>query len=130
MENDGLKDLFDGFQPVSGSDARFMDRLLDRMDAIETIRSENAALRRRNRTAMTIAAAAGFAAGVLFTLAFPALRELMTGVASGMSDSAAVRMLCDNYRLVGWSLCCVTAAFISVNTYEIASSLLSAKRQV
>lgn len=125
MENDGLKDLFAGFRPELGSDARFMDRLLDRMDAIETVRRENAALRRSNRTAMAIAATAGFIAGVIFTLLFPFIKDMAAGLAADMPDGDFLKLLCENYRLICWSVCGCVSVFISFNTYDIASSLLA-----
>lgn len=71
MEEDSIKKLFDGFNPELTSDTMFMSRLQRNMEAVELVKRNSAAVRRRNKTAVVVAALAGFVTGVLLTLLLP-----------------------------------------------------------
>ncbi len=76
-QDDELKALFSNFNPHISSDKRFMTRLQSRLDTIDRLNHEIAAMRRRNRRAVVLAALAGFVAGVLTCLLLPSLTSLV-----------------------------------------------------
>ncbi|MCH5182485.1 MAG: hypothetical protein J1F06_07600 [Prevotellaceae bacterium] len=67
MEEDKLKDLFEKFDPELSSPALFMEKLEEKMQAVEFVRQHYAALQRKNRRALCFAALAGFLAGAFLT---------------------------------------------------------------
>ena len=78
--DDSIKKLFEDFNPELSSDADFMKRLNDRLDAVEYIKKKAAADSRRNRLSLWVASLAGFLAGSLTTLAVPYLTELLASL--------------------------------------------------
>ena len=64
MEEDKLKDVFEGFDPELTSDSLFMSRLRRSMEAVEIVRERQAELRRRGCRAVVVAAITGCAVGI------------------------------------------------------------------
>ena len=84
MEDDKIKDLFAGFQPIEPDDSRFMDSLLRSIHAVEMVKADNRAMRRRNRLAVILAAVAGFITGAVSMAFMPTLEAMF---AAGISFS-------------------------------------------
>lgn len=78
MNDDKLKKLFADYQPDIQSDAMFMARLERNLRSVEFIKERKTAAKRRNRVAMAVACAAGFAAGGLFFSVMPYITQWLS----------------------------------------------------
>lgn len=67
MEEDKLKEIFENFEPELSSSARFVERVQQKMEAVEYVRQHQAAWQRKNCKAVCFAALAGFLVGALLT---------------------------------------------------------------
>ncbi|MDE6270305.1 MAG: hypothetical protein K2M12_05555, partial [Muribaculaceae bacterium] len=85
MNDKDLSKLFESYQPELDSDKEFMDRLEQRLEAVEFIRAQQVSRRRRNRFGITAAAVAGCFVGVVATLVSPWIMSACISLA-GMSD--------------------------------------------
>jgi len=122
MQDDDIKKLFDSFSPGLSSDFDFMKRLERNLDAIEIIKSSNAAFNRRQRRAAFIAAVAGFVAGVVFTFLLPFFGRILGGidvtVVSNVLHDSDISLLCAILGVASFSL------FVAYNSYEISLALM------
>ncbi|MDE6540624.1 MAG: hypothetical protein K2L74_01285 [Muribaculaceae bacterium] len=111
-DDDKIKKLFDGFEPAGGStDDAFMRRLRGSLDAVEHVRRDMAAERRRNRTAVVAAAIAGFASGLAAALLMPVLVRV------------AESLLPDSYATTAaWMAAAATTLTVAFSTYDIAQA--------
>ena len=89
MNDNDLSKLFDSYRPELGPDHDFMNRLEQRLEAVEFIREQQANRRRRYRLGLVAAAAAGCVVGVIATLVSPWVMAACMGLA-GMSELMAV----------------------------------------
>lgn len=87
MEDDKIKDLFAEFQPVEPDDGRFMESLLRSIDAVEMVKAEHRAVRKRNTLAVILAAADGFITGAVSMAFMPTLEAMF---AAGISFSVPI----------------------------------------
>lgn len=126
MEDDKIKDLFCNFRPDLGPDALFMAKLEKSMEAIELVRRHTAALRRRNRIAVAVAAFAGFAVGVALTLLFPFVGAWCSTVHLSIPTVVASTITID-WRIWAWIIIAGVCIATSVNAYEITLARLDAK---
>lgn len=124
---DELKDIFSGFDPELSSGPEFMERLKRNMDAVDLVRAHNAAIRRRSRIAVAIAAVCGFFAGVLLTLALPAAMEWIATLRFSIPHLGveAARMGC---QIIMWIVLAVVPVLIAVNAYDFAMARLAKNR--
>ena len=125
MEEDKIKDIFNGYDPDLSSSFAFMERLARNMDAIEFIHKENAAVLKRNRIAVATAAAAGFITGVVFTLIFPYINVLIQSMmAAVMTEFLLPENFCGEYAMiVSWLFIGGISVFVSLNTYNLTLTL-------
>lgn len=124
MEDKRLKDLFSGFQPEMSSSFQFMAKLQKNLEAVEIVRRHNAALRKRNRVAVGIAAACGFVAGVALTLLFPLLGDWMSAFNISL-PYLRVNSLTVDCSFIAWIIITAVSVITSLNVYEIAMTKLS-----
>lgn len=130
MENhddEKIKELFRNFEPEpAATSADFMQRLQKSMDAVEIVKQYNIALRKRNRLATAIAAFCGFAAGVVMTLLFPLLGNLVTTFSIAIPH-LQIQSFTINYTYVAWIIMAAVSVITALNAYELALAKLSTK---
>ena len=127
MEDDKLKELFQGFRPDVADDKLFLQRLQKNMDAVEMVRRQVAALRRRSRIAVVLAALCGFAMGVILTLLFPLIRDTVSSFNISISGYGIFDIHV-NWQIIGWIVMAGVCALTSLNAYEITISRLTARK--
>lgn len=118
-EDDKIKELFRGFDPELPSESLFMSRLKRNMEGVELVKRQTEAARRRNRRAVTAAAIAGFAVGVIFTVLMPYLCELISGINISIPYLGIQTFVLEPYILL-WPIAAIVASVTAYNTYEIA----------
>lgn len=121
MEDDKLQELFGGFDPELTSDLRFMDKLQRNMEAVEVVRQHSAAVRRRNRVAVCVAALAGFVMGVVMTLLMPVVSGLLAQVTVSLPAIGLPTVHMD-LRIIGWMTAAALSGVTAWNAYEITLS--------
>lgn len=127
MEDDKIKELLSGFEPETSSDFQFMTRLQRSMEAVELVRQHNLAMRRRNKTAVVIAALSGFVTGVLLTLLFPLIEDWISGISISIPHMSISPIAID-HQLVAWMVVAIISVLMALNVYEIALSKLASKK--
>lgn len=111
--------MFRDFDPELSPGTTFMARLSRSLDALELVKRQQLAERRRNRRAVAIAAVAGFAAGVVFALLLPFAAAWLSAVHVSLPSFGLPELIID-FRPVAWMAAASAAVLISVNIYEIA----------
>ncbi len=119
MDDDKIKVLLSGFEPEISPSAQFMAKMQRNLDAIEFVKEQNVALRKRNRRAVAIAAACGFAAGVIQTLLFPVIGEWLSGLEVSL-PAAEAYSLSQVYRIVSWIIMAGICIITSIGAYRSA----------
>lgn len=123
MEEDRLKELFGGFDPELTSDLRFMDKLQRNMEAVEVVRQHSAAVRRRGRVAVAVAAVAGFVMGVVMTLLMPLVSGLLAQVTVSLPAIGLPTVHMD-LRILGWMTAATLSGVTAFNAYTLTMSRL------
>lgn len=116
MEEDKLKDIFEGFNPELTSDSLFMSRLRRGMEAVEIVRERQAELRRRGSRAVVVAAITGFAVGILLSLMLPWLGDFVSRLSFNVPGGEAVSL---NWTVIGWGIIGLASVLTSLNAYTI-----------
>lgn len=117
MEEDKLKDIFEGFNPELTSDSLFMSRLRRGMEAVEIVSERQAELRRRGRRAVVVAAITGVAVGILLSLMLPWLGDFVSRLSFNLPDGEAVSL---NWTVIGWGIIGLASVLTSLNAYTIS----------
>ena len=125
MEDKELKELFGSFEPEMSSDLSFMSRLRDNLDSVEMIRQHNARQHAISRVALAVAVCAGFVVGFLFSLALPYIGAAVDALQSSLPSGSAMRVVTDNYQLLSWILIAFTAAYATINSYNLTLGALT-----
>ncbi len=115
-----LTSLFADFNPEMMSDNLFMAQLEKRMQAVEVIKQYAEANRRKNKLAICVAACAGFVAGVVFTLCFPYLSEMLSKLAGEWSATAKFVEVYGNVAI--WGVIATITIAVSYLAYDLTSS--------
>ncbi|MDE7420234.1 MAG: hypothetical protein K2N35_08495 [Muribaculaceae bacterium] len=126
MEDDKIKDIFKDFDPELSSSFQFMAKLQKNMEAVEIIRRYNAAQTRRNKWAVAIAGACGFAMGVILTLLFPMIVDWISSFKISLPLLNAATMAID-FSYIAWILVAAVSVLTALWVYELASAKLSPK---
>ena len=124
MEEDKLKDIFKEFNPELSSSFQFMTKLQKNMEAVEIVKQYNAAQKKRNKFAVTIAAACGFAVGVILTLLFPLMGDLVSTFSVSL-PFLHVSSLTINYSFISWISIAALSVITALNAYDIALAKLN-----
>ncbi len=129
MEEDSIKKLFDGFNPELTSDTMFMSRLQRNMEAVELVKRNSAAVRRRNKTAVVVAALAGFVTGVLLTLLLPHICSWFSTIELYLPGLNMQPLTLDT-QLLYWLAAAMVSGITAHNAYEITISRLSTANEM
>lgn len=127
MDEDKLKDFFEGYRPHLSSSEQFMDELQNKMAAVEFVRERTHALKRRNRLAVAIAAVCGFSMGVVFTLALHLIDNWLYVYVLALPTLKIHTLSIDGSilcNILTWTLIAIVCGITSVNAYEIAIARL------
>ncbi len=122
MDDDKIKDLFSNFNPTLSSSARFMERLQKNMEIVDMIRSQNQAMRRRNRLAVAIAGISGFAMGVVMTLLFPTINGWLASLSALIISNFSMDIPMPDSSQITWSVIAAVCVLTSLSVYELAMS--------
>ena len=123
MEEEKIKDIFSNYDPELTSSPAFIERLEHNLDTVELIHTENAAVMKRNRVAVAVAACAGFLSGILFTLLLPYLMNMFQSLIATFSGVTVLNINPAYTQALSWILIGAVSVFIAVNAYEITLSL-------
>lgn len=130
MEDDKIRDLFAGFQPVDTDNGQFMESLKRSIDAVEMVKAQHKSMRRHNRLGVAIAAVAGFITGAVSMTFIPTLEAMFaTGISLSVPMMSKPVMLMP--ELVSTSIvgALVVAAAISVYYLVETLPLAAAKKR-
>ena len=127
MEEERLKDLFSQYDPELSSSMAFLERLERKLEAVELIHQENAAVMKRNKLAVAIATFAGFISGILFTLILPYLADVIKSSMEAIAGHEWQQDFSGYPQVISWFIVGAISVFIAVNTYNISLSLLPLK---
>ncbi len=128
MEDDKIKKLFSDFEPEISSDFQFMTKLQRNMDAVEIVRQHTSAQRKRGRTAVLIAAVAGFISGIIFTSLFSLIGNWITTIQISI-PRLHISPISIDFRLIAACIAMATVSVITaLNAYEIAMARLSHRK--
>ncbi len=127
MEDDKIREIFESYRPTPQPSVEFMAELDRRMRAVESVKREVAAMRRRHRVAVVVAALSGFLAGVIANLLFPVMGQWIMTYSEQLPSMwlPNVELVCDIAEWVIAATACVIAAY---NAYGLTLSHLSAER--
>jgi len=115
MEEDNkLKDLFAAYDPELTDDFGFMARLKRNMEAVELVKQHNAAVQRRNKLAVVIAAAAGMVMGIMLAICFPIMESRLS-------------LPSFNVDFLLWGITAIVTTLTAINAYAIALAKLRVK---
>lgn len=129
MEDDKIKNIFKDFDPELSSSFQFMAKLQKNMEAMMIVRQYNAALKRRNKWAVAIAGACGFAMGVIMTLLLPFITEWIASMQANIPLFSINNMTID-FRYLGWLLMACASVLTSLTVYEIAFARLTLRQEL
>ncbi len=127
MKDDKIKELFSDFKPELSSSFEFMTKLQRNMEAVEIVKQHQAALKKRNRMAVAIAAVCGFAMGVILTLLFPLISDWVSTLSISLPYLHTGNLKFD-FSYVAWLIVAGASVLTSVNAYEIAMAKLSVRQ--
>jgi len=128
MEDDKIRLLFRGFEPELSSDFSFMARLQRNMDAVELVRQHNAALRKRNKSAVLIAGAFGFVLGIISTLIYPILSDWLSTIHFSLPEFHIASLKFEP-SVVGGLIMAIVCVILTINVYELALARLTLKER-
>ncbi|MDE5724569.1 MAG: hypothetical protein K2I12_00965 [Duncaniella sp.] len=123
-EDDKIRNLFAGFNPDLTPDYEFMSGLQRAIDAVELVKEQNTALKRRSRVAVVIAALTGFVVGVVLTLVMSHMDSLWISLPASFSQYVFGASGVD-FSMVTWIVVAGASVLTALNAYEIAMSRLS-----
>ncbi|MDE5839830.1 MAG: hypothetical protein K2H49_02810 [Muribaculaceae bacterium] len=126
MEEDKLKDLFNDFEPELSSSFQFLSKLEKNMESVEIIRQHNAALKRRNKIAVAIAAMCGFTMGVILTLISPLIENKLSSMSISLPLIHISRLTVD-YNFMAWIVIATASVLTALNAYETSLTIISHK---
>ncbi|MDE6650539.1 MAG: odorant receptor [Muribaculaceae bacterium] len=129
MEDDKLKDIFDGYNPELSSSFQFMRKLERNMESVEIIKRHDAALKRRNKIAVAISGLCGFAMGVILTLILPLIENRISSMSILLPFINISRLTVD-YGFVAWIVIAAASVLTAINAYEASMAIISHKEGV
>lgn len=126
MDDEKIKDILKTYRPELTSDFQFMASLERKMEAVEYVKQEMRALRRRNKIAVAAAAVAGFVMGSLTTMLAP----LVTDWASTTALTIPSTGIAIDLHILVYIAAALVSAISAYNTYEIALAHLSRRQNL
>lgn len=122
MEEDKIRNLFADYRPELSSDSQFMRRLQISMDAVESVRRQSEATRRRCKVAVSAGACAGFAAGVGMSFLAPYIAGWISTILSDAALGLAGMPLREVGLTCSWLISGVVVIAIGCNAYALSLS--------
>ena len=119
MEEDKLRDLFEGYDPNMDSGRIFIERLEHNLDSVELIHEQNAKAVRRNKIAVFVASIAGFLTGLLFSSLLPYLEAFMSGLELKIKINTDIIEIADYYHVLTWIIIGGISVMVSLSTYDL-----------
>lgn len=129
MDDDKIKSLFADFNPELSSDTQFMARLQRTIEAVEFMKQQNAIFHKRNKTAVVVAALAGFIVGVLTTLIFSAF-GVWTSLTYLTLPFLTASPITIDFRIINIILTAAVSCFTVYNAYVVALSKLCNRQKL
>ncbi|MDE6006055.1 MAG: hypothetical protein K2G67_00665 [Muribaculaceae bacterium] len=126
MDDDKIRALFNDFQPELSSSDNFILKLQKNMEMVEFLREQSAALKKRQRLAVGVAAVSGFVMGVILTILFPTIENWIKSLSISMPQLRFASIPID-YSIIGWVVIAAACIFTAINVYEITLARLKAK---
>lgn len=126
MDDDKIKELFNGFEPKLSSEFQFMTTLRKNMEAVEIVKQYDQVLKRRNKVAVIIAATAGFVMGAALSLLFPVIGEWLCTISVSLPHLMINPVKID-LSIVTWIIMAGASGITALNAYEIAMAKLTPK---
>lgn len=123
MDDEKLKDIFSDFNPRLTSGPLFMARLQRSLDAVEIVKQRSELMRRQNKRAVGIAAACGFAAGMLAATLLPLLGAWLSAVEIHLPAFADVSLSIP-MQTIYWAVAACVAGSTAYNAYIVTQSRL------
>lgn len=128
METDDLKTLFDNFNPELSDSKKFMDTISKQLRAMDVVKAEARAMRSMNRKAVAVAAAAGFVAGVLFTLLVPLAANWLSSIILGLKH-ASVEQTSTISSTLCWLIAAAGTTMAALQAYDFTMWRLGRSKQ-
>ena len=119
MEEDKLRDLFEGYDPDMDSGRIFIERLEHNLDSVELIHEQNARAVRRNKIAVFVASIAGLLTGLLFSSLLPYLEAFMSGLELKIKINTGIIEIADYYHVLTWIIIGGISVMVSLSTYDL-----------
>lgn len=117
-EKDDLRELFEGYSPELSSDSLFMAALDKRLGNVELVKSRIETMHKQNRRAVIFAGIAGVLCGIILTLLYPMLFDLVTRL-SAMIIPAIPDISVYNHTFLLITLTALTV-YATFSTYRLA----------
>lgn len=127
MEEEKLREIFESYRPSLRPQVEFMAELERRMRAVESVKSQIAAMRRRSRVAIVVAALSGFMAGMVATLLFPVVGQWIATYSVQLPSTwlPNIKLVCE---IAEWAIAATACVIAAYNAYGLTLSHLSAER--
>lgn len=120
---DFLRNLFDSYNPKLSPSADFMQRLDDRLRAVDQLRVQAVKRRRISRMALAVAFLCGIACGALLTLFFPLAEGFFA-----MAFAPLLPLIGEPVAFVAstftWICFGILTIFLAFNAYDLTYALL------
>lgn len=127
MEDNKIRDLFAGYNPVLTDDGDFMERVTRGLDAVEVVRERQAVMRRRQRRALGVAAFIGVFVGIGLTMLYMFVADSIaalhlpdvTWIVRNFGLPVEARDIAVDLRIPTLLLFAVAASLTAVNAYSV-----------
>ena len=116
-----LRNLFADFKPQQSSSAQFMQRLDIKLDAVEMIRTRLDTQRQRSRRALAISGLCGVVTGILLSICFPSIANMVTTVLDSFKYTADLPVA----TILTWGLIAAATAGIATAAHNLAEVMIA-----
>ena len=116
-----LRNLFADFKPQQSSSAQFMQRLDIKLDAVEMIRTRLDTQRQRSRRALAISGLCGVVTGILLSICFPSIANMVTTVLDSFKYTADLPVA----TILSWVLIAAATAGIATAAHNLAEVMIA-----
>lgn len=127
MKDDKLTELFADFNPQLAPDTDFMKTLQRNMDAVEFVKEQTVALKRRSRIAVLTSWIAGFVTGTISISLFKLLGDSIPELIISMPRLNIAPIAVD-WQIVGWIISAAACFLTAMGVYESFRTGLSSIR--
>ncbi len=128
MDDDKIRDLFNGFDPELTDADAFIERVTRGLDAVEIVRERQQVMYRRQKRAVSAAACVGVFVGIGLTLLYMLVADSiaawhlpdMTWVVRSFGLPLEARDIAIDLRIPTFLIFAVVATLTAVNAYSLA----------